>query len=199
MDQHQGLGAQRDALQKRIQVIVINVLLFVLLAFLSGFDAVTGGDNPVITITGLGGLAAWTMIVLLELESGPNTDSFRYCLAAGLVALGVDFIVFSSIKVRVWSTIPFVLFLSFWASFATERCVGLISRPVERYLKRAVPAEQPATQGDGQAQPGILNPSPEVVPLTSVTWEGRDERASDLPPDYECNLTDTPRSSNVPT
>ncbi|KAK8029606.1 hypothetical protein PG993_010897 [Apiospora rasikravindrae] len=175
MDHSGALLALRVELRQTILLLATSAFIFVVLAAVPGYGAFSGKDlgdiSPLIAL----GQFVWNGGALVALDPGGVRASS------------------SSLHVPAnpWSTAPFVLFLSFWSSFAAERYIGIISRPVEWYVNRTVPMEwRGASPAGGQSQRGSSDP--EVVPLTEVIWEGRDEEEFELPPEYDQEEYDQP-------
>ncbi|KAK8062738.1 hypothetical protein PG997_014835 [Apiospora hydei] len=188
------LTALRADLRKRILAIASTGFVFIILAIVTGCDAFSGEDYGPASFFACIGQLIWTTFVLGYLYPGVINDCTRYwySVVAGSVSLLADTIVFMIVSFRVWSTVPFVFFLSFWISFAAEHYIGIISRPVEWYVNRTVPIQRQGAPAGGQAQPDGANP--EVVPITEVMWEGRDEQEYELPPEYDHECDSRPET-----
>lgn len=197
MAQTRDFAAQRKSLRMNILLSTVGIVLLITLLTILGYDAFSGKGPGVAGPFATAGLVFLSIVPLtILLASDVMGDSFQYCLVAAFLSLVVGVIVFFNVETHVWSVIPFVLFCAFWFSFAGEYFIGIISRPVEWIVKRAVP-EDPR-QGDLELGSVESPGGSEVVPLSTVTWEGREELDPDMPPSYGYDSNDDIRPLYTP-
>ncbi|KAK7959322.1 uncharacterized protein PG986_004176 [Apiospora aurea] len=144
------LQEQHTTLRNTILGAALSILILVALLTPIVCSALSVPNLDVAAGLAVWGLITWSGLALVFwMEQIPSR--ILHCLLAGVITLVAESIFFFLVSVSAWATKPLVLFLSFWASFAAEYFVGLISDAIEWYVKMAVAKEQPRTQGNAQA------------------------------------------------
>ncbi|KAK8045963.1 hypothetical protein PG996_014027 [Apiospora saccharicola] len=197
MNQSNDLQTRRAKLRETLLKEAICISILILLITIIGIDALAGPSVSLgldlLAVFAVIGLVCWSGLAVAALST-KIPDRHLYCIISGSITFIAEVIVFLIVPVPAWAIEPLVMFFSFWAAFAAEYFLGIIYRPVDWYVKRAVPetTDRQGVLGDEESRTG--SPSSEDVPLTSVVWEGRGRRTSeqsDLPPDYEYGFSST--------